>query len=90
MKKHLEAIGTLPSEQGKGYGSTLLKAAFAELEAEKYYGGYFLESSNPRNVAFYERNEFFRLGAVQLSGMTVTLLVRPDMYRLGGGPPVSP
>ena len=80
-KKHLLAIGTLPSEQGKGYGSQLLKAVFLELEAEKYYGGYHLESSNPRNVAFYERNQFVNLGAVQLSGMTVTLLVRPDLYR---------
>ena len=80
-KKHLLAIGTLPSEQGKGYGSTILKAAFAELEEEKYYGGYNLESSNPRNVAFYERNQFVSLGAAKLSGMTITLMVRPDLHR---------
>jgi len=80
-KKHLLAIGTLPSKQGKGYGSTLLNAAFAELEAEKYYGGYKLESSNPRNVAFYERNNFVSLGAAKLSGMTITLMVRPDLHR---------
>jgi len=80
-KKHLLAIGTLPSEQGKGYGSTLLKEALAELEAEKYYGGYNLESSNPRNVSFYERNGFLNLGAVSLSGMVVTLMVRPDLYQ---------
>jgi len=80
-KKHLLAIGTLPSKQGKGYGSTLLKAAFAELESEKYYGGYNLESSNPRNVSFYERNGFVSLGAATLSGMTITLMVRPDQYQ---------
>jgi len=80
-KKHLLAIGTLPSEQGKGYGSTLLKAALAELEAEKHYGGYYLESSNPRNVSFYERNGFLSLGAARLSGMVVTLMVRPDLYQ---------
>ena len=81
-KKHLLAIGTLPSEQGKGYGSTLLNAAFPELEAEKYYGGYNLESCNPRNVRFYERNGFVTLGAAQLSGMTITLMVRPDLYKV--------
>jgi len=80
-KKHLLAIGTLPSAQGKGYGSTLLKSAFAELEAEKYYGGYNLESSNPRNVRFYERNGFVSLGAAKLSGMTITLMVRPDLHQ---------
>ena len=52
-----------------------------ELEAEKYHGGYNLESSNPRNVAFYERNKFVNLGAAKLSGMTVTLMVRPDLHR---------
>lgn len=82
-KKHLLAIGTLPSAQGKGHGSTLLKAAFAELEAEKYYGGYVLESSNPRNVRFYERNDFVSLGAVSLSGLTITLMVRADLHRPG-------
>lgn len=80
-KKHLLAIGTLPTAQGNGHGSQLIKAVIAELEAEKYYGGYNLESSNPRNVTFYERNGFVNLGAVQLSGMTVTLLVRPDLHR---------
>lgn len=80
-KKHLLAIGTLPSAQGKGYGSTLIKAAFEELEAEEYYGGYNLESSNPRNVTFYERNGFVSLGAAKLSGMTITLMVRPDLHR---------
>mmetsp|Transcript_27404 Transcript_27404/g.58002 ORF Transcript_27404/g.58002 Transcript_27404/m.58002 type:complete len:252 (+) Transcript_27404:115-870(+) len=80
-KKHLLAIGCLPSEQGKGYGSMLLKSAFAELEAEKYYGGYALESSNPRNVKFYERNQFVVLGVANINGMTITLMVRPDLHR---------
>ena len=90
-KKHLLAIASLPSAQGKGHGSALLRAAFAELEAEQYYGGYYLESSNPRNVPFYERNQFLRLGATRLSGMTITLLVRPDLHRptpLAQGAPV--
>ena len=42
---------------------------------------YNLESSNPRNVSFYERNGFLNLGAVSLSGMVVTLMVRPDLYQ---------
>ena len=88
-KKHLLAIGTLPSEQGKGYGSMLLKAVFAELEAEKYYGGYNLESSNPRNVAFYERNHFVSLGAATLSGLTITLMVRPDLHRPAAKAPAA-
>ena len=39
-----------------------------------------LVSCNPRNVRFYERNGFISLGAVKLSGMTITLMVRPDLH----------
>lgn len=80
-KKSLMVIATSPAEQGKGLGSKFVSAAFAELEGQKYYGGYYLESSNPRNVPFYERNGFVSLGAAKMSGMTITFLVRPDLHR---------
>ena len=79
--KYLMAIATLPSEQGKGLGSKFVSAAFAELEGQEHYGGYKLESSNPRNVPFYERNGFINLGAGKFSGVTITFMVRPDLHR---------
>jgi hypothetical protein len=59
----------------------LLKAVFEELEAEKYYGGYKLESANPRNVSFYERNKFMNLVAANICGLTITILVRLDLHK---------
>ena len=75
--KHLLAIGTLASEQGKGGGGALMRAAIEELDADGYYGGYYLESSNPRNVPFYERNHFTSLGSTSIFGCVITNLVRP-------------
>ena len=79
--KNLLAIGTLPSEQGKGVGSKLVAGALVELEAEQYYGGYWVESSNPRNVTFYEKNGFQRLDTANIVGCTLTYLVRPDLHK---------
>lgn len=65
------------SEQGKGTGSRLVSAAIEELDTQGRYDGYFLESSNPRNVPFYERNKFESLGSARIFGCVITNLVRP-------------
>ena len=83
-KKYLMVIATHPEEQGKGLGSKFVSAVFAELEGQKHYGGYYLESSNPRNVPFYLRNGFLSLGAANFCGLTITFMVKPDLHRPAG------
>lgn len=55
---YLEAIGTIPPARGQGIGATLLAPVLATCDA----GGIpaYLESSNPRNIPFYERHGFVR------------------------------
>lgn len=50
---YLEFIATHPQAQGRGLGAALLADAIARLELPIY-----LESSNPRNLAFYRRAGF--------------------------------
>lgn len=53
---YLQSIGTRPDRQGKGFGSKLLQRLVESCEAEGV--GAYLESSNPRNLAFYSRYGF--------------------------------
>ncbi|MBT8224876.1 MAG: GNAT family N-acetyltransferase [Dactylosporangium sp.] len=53
---YLHAIGTLPEEQGKGYGSILLGHGVAQFDVAGLPA--YLESSNPRNLPFYQRHGF--------------------------------
>jgi GNAT superfamily N-acetyltransferase len=53
---YLNALGVVPRQRGRGLGAPLLGAV---LEAADRDGlGAYLESSNPRNVSFYERLGF--------------------------------
>jgi len=74
---YLPLIGADPACQGRGYGSALLRYA---LEAVDRTGGSaYLESSNPRNIALYERHGFEVLGSIQAgsSPTIVPMLRRP-------------
>lgn len=52
---YLEFIGTASGARGRGLGSALMEHAFAEVtEGLPVY----LESSNPRNLSFYQRHGF--------------------------------
>lgn len=53
---HLQTIAILPSMQGKGFGSMMLKADLAK--ADEIGMCCYLESSNPKNVPLYERHGF--------------------------------
>jgi len=53
---YLQAVGTLPSMQGKGKGAALLVPVLDICDATGL--GAYLESSNPRNVSFYYRLGF--------------------------------
>jgi ribosomal protein S18 acetylase RimI-like enzyme len=56
---YLEAIGTVPAARGKGIGPTVLVPVLDQCDAERLPA--YLESSNPRNISFYERHGFTKL-----------------------------
>ena len=61
---YLPMIGVDPANQGKGYGSALLRHAL--LQCDRDHVAAYLESSNPANVPLYERHGFVVLGTIQL------------------------
>ncbi len=61
---YLPLIGVDPIHQGKGLGSALMQQALVQCDRD--HTPAYLESSNPRNVPFYERHGFEVLGAVQV------------------------
>lgn len=75
---YLGVLGVHPSRQGAGLGQVLLEPVLAACDD----GGYLahLESSNPRNLGFYERLGFsgiadFRCGGP--AGPLMTMMQRP-------------
>lgn len=61
---YLPLTGVDPAHQSNGYGSALMKHALLACDREQKLA--FLESTNPRNVSFYQRHGFEVLGAVQV------------------------
>jgi GNAT superfamily N-acetyltransferase len=53
---YLEAIGCVPEARGQGVGGTLLAPVLERCDADGLPA--YLESSNPRNIPFYERHGF--------------------------------
>lgn len=72
---YLAVLGVDVSRQGRGLGSILMKHALARVDADGLPA--YLESSNPRNIPFYERHGFEVIGRIQ-SGATpvVTPMLR--------------
>jgi ribosomal protein S18 acetylase RimI-like enzyme len=60
---YLPFIGVDPARQGAGYGSELMKHMLERCDAERTPA--YLENSNPRNIPFYERLGFERLGVIK-------------------------
>jgi ribosomal protein S18 acetylase RimI-like enzyme len=60
---YLPLIGVDPAQQGRGYGSALLRHALAACDSAGLPA--YLESSNPRNVPLYERHGFEIIGVIQ-------------------------
>lgn len=73
---YLAVLGVDVNRQGKGLGSILMKHALARVDAERMPA--YLESSNQRNIPFYERHGFEVIGRIQ-SGTSpvVTPMLRP-------------
>jgi GNAT superfamily N-acetyltransferase len=69
---HLAFIGVDAAHQGKGVGADLMRFRLAQIDAKRLHA--YLESSNPRNVHFYQRHGFEIIREI----------------RVGGSPPVIP
>lgn len=74
---YLTFLGVDPVHQNKGLGSSLLKPVLDLCDREKQLA--YLESSNPRNIPFYERHGFEVLGRIQVGSSPVmhSLLRQP-------------
>jgi ribosomal protein S18 acetylase RimI-like enzyme len=59
----LPLIGVDPARQHKGYGSALLRHALRRCDRDHLPA--YLESSNPANIALYQRHGFEVLGTIQ-------------------------
>lgn len=74
---YLAMIGVDPARQGQGHGNALMACALAQCDRDQAPA--YLESSNPRNIPFYQRHGFEPLGAIQVgsSPNLVPMLRRP-------------
>ena len=76
---YLAFIGTRPEVRGKGLASALIKATTKICDKEKIPA--YLESSNPENVALYEKHGFKVTGEVTLkNGPIVPLMWRDPLF----------
>ena len=62
---YLPLLGVDPLHHGKGLGSALLQHAIATFDQDNKFA--YLESSNPKNIPFYERHGFELLGTIQVN-----------------------
>ena len=60
---YLPLIGVDPARQGKGVGAALMRHALAECDRTRTLA--YLESSNPRNIGFYQRHGYELLGTIE-------------------------
>jgi GNAT superfamily N-acetyltransferase len=74
--KHLSMVGTLAASRGKGIGSALMAYSLKKHDDSNLYDYYYLESSNPKNVPFYERHGFVVVGEIMVVGEKATYMIR--------------
>jgi ribosomal protein S18 acetylase RimI-like enzyme len=74
--KHLSMVGTLTASRGKGVGSELMRYTLKKHDDSNLYDYYYLESSNPKNVPFYERHGFVVIGEAKVMGEKATFMIR--------------
>lgn len=60
---YLSFIGVDHYCQNQGHGSELMRYALSRFDSQS--SAAYLESSNPRNITFYERHGFKKLGKIQ-------------------------
>lgn len=61
---YLPLLGVDPNDQGRGYGSALLRVALERIDREGRLT--YLENTNPANAPLYERHGFEVLGTIQI------------------------
>ena len=72
---YLAVLGLRPERQGQGLGGALLGPGLAH--ADQHRLACYLESSNPRNVPFYERHGFEVTGEADVGpGVPITFMWR--------------
>ena len=72
----LRMIGADPANQGEGHGGALM--AYALARCDRDHAPAYLESSNPRNIPFYQRHGFEPLCEIQIgSSPTLVPMLRP-------------
>lgn len=78
---YLPLIGVDPARQGQRLGDKLMAHALARCDAQQLPA--YLESSNPRNLPFYQRHGFETMGKIQVgsSPTIVPMLRRPRAPR---------
>jgi GNAT superfamily N-acetyltransferase len=62
---YLPLLGVDPLHHGKGLGSALMEHIIGNCDRDNKYA--YLESSNPKNIQFYERHGFELLGTIQVN-----------------------
>lgn len=72
---YLEYLAVNPEQQGKGYGSVLLRHLTDR--ADEMGVGCYLENANPRNVIFYQRAGFTEITELEIIGIHSWLMWRP-------------
>ena len=73
---YLRLIGVDPMQQGRGYGSALLRHALIRCDRENKPA--YLESSSNRNLPLYERHGFQVLGKIHVGDSpTIYPMLRP-------------
>jgi len=77
---YLPLIGVEPMMQGRGLGQTLMLPALARCDASGVPA--YLESTNPKNVPFYERLGFRTMGRIEIGACpAIEPMVRPPAPR---------
>jgi len=61
---YLPFIGVDPFSHGKGHGAALMQHALTPCDRDQKLA--YLESSNPKNIPFYQQNGFELLGTIQV------------------------
>jgi ribosomal protein S18 acetylase RimI-like enzyme len=78
---YLPVIAADPNWIGQGLGAVLMKHALRRCDEEGVAA--YLESSNPRNISFYERHGFEIIGKIQSgSSPVLTPMLRPTSRAL--------
>lgn len=73
---YLPLIAADPAHQGEGHGDALMTYALERCDRD--HAPAYLESSNPRNIPFYQRHGFEPLGVIQVgSSPNLVPMLRP-------------